>query len=263
MKTGATGSSNVPGRLMPMSACLRSRPGPLTTQPITATRSSSTPGCASRHSGIAVPQVRLDVAGPSPGRTSSRPAAAGAGRDLRQEGAQAQRLEDLLGDLDLLARGRRRARASARRGSCRRSPRRAGSRGRPSRRRSPSSPCRPRSGPGGAGSRSGRPGAGRRRPGRARRDTLALTMIRSWRSPVSSASSAERSADSSIASIITSRASRGAASARVRVHQLGQERLVERAPVDADPDRLVVLDRDPDDRLRSSRRGAWRRRCPG
>ena len=35
----------------------------------------------------------------------------------------------------------------------------------------------------------------------------------------------------------------------VRVHQLGQERLVERAPVDPDPDRLAVLDGDPDDRL--------------
>ena len=50
-KTGATGSSNVPGRLIPMSACLLS-PGPLTTQPITATRSSSTPGWSSRQSGM-------------------------------------------------------------------------------------------------------------------------------------------------------------------------------------------------------------------
>ena len=41
--TGATGSSNVPGRLMPMSACFDS-PGPLTTQPMTATCISSTPG---------------------------------------------------------------------------------------------------------------------------------------------------------------------------------------------------------------------------
>ena len=37
--------------------------------------------------------------------------------------------------------------------------------------------------------------------------------------------------------------------ARVGVHELGQQGLVERAPVDPDPDRLVVLDRDPDDRL--------------
>jgi hypothetical protein len=34
----------------------------------------------------------------------------------------------------------------------------------------------------------------------------------------------------------------------VRVHQLGEELLVERAPVHPDPDRLVVVDRDADDR---------------
>ncbi len=34
----------------------------------------------------------------------------------------------------------------------------------------------------------------------------------------------------------------------VGVHELGQDGLVERAPVDADPDRFVVLDGDPDDR---------------
>ena len=73
-------------------------------------------------------------------------------------------------------------------------------------------------------------------------------MIRSWRIPVCSASSADRRADSSIASIITSRASRGSASGRVDVHQLGQDGLVERPPVDPDPDGLVVVDGDPDDR---------------
>ena len=36
---------------------------------------------------------------------------------------------------------------------------------------------------------------------------------------------------------------------RVHVHEVGQERLVERAPVDPDADRLVVVDRDPDDGL--------------
>src|SRR6185503_13261752 len=41
--TGATGTSFVPGRLMPTSACLDS-PGPFTTHPITATFISSTPG---------------------------------------------------------------------------------------------------------------------------------------------------------------------------------------------------------------------------
>ena len=35
--------------------------------------------------------------------------------------------------------------------------------------------------------------------------------------------------------------------ARVRVHQLRQDRLIQRAPVYADPDRLVVLDGDADD----------------
>jgi len=41
--TGARGSSAVPGNEMPMSACFDS-PGPFTTHPITATRSSSDPG---------------------------------------------------------------------------------------------------------------------------------------------------------------------------------------------------------------------------
>ena len=51
MKTGATGSSKVPGSEMPMSACFDS-PGPLTTQPMTATRISSTPGYDAAHTGI-------------------------------------------------------------------------------------------------------------------------------------------------------------------------------------------------------------------
>jgi len=49
--TGATGRSPVPGRLMPILACLLS-PGPLTTQPITATVISSTPGYWPRQTGI-------------------------------------------------------------------------------------------------------------------------------------------------------------------------------------------------------------------
>ena len=72
-------------------------------------------------------------------------------------------------------------------------------------------------------------------------------MIRSCARPVSSASRAERSADSIIASIITSRLSGGSGEARVGVHHLGQQLLVERAPVHADADRLVVRDRDLDD----------------
>ena len=51
MNTGATGCSPVPGRLIPMSAC-RLSPGPLTTQPITATVRFSTPGKRLFHSGI-------------------------------------------------------------------------------------------------------------------------------------------------------------------------------------------------------------------
>ena len=73
-------------------------------------------------------------------------------------------------------------------------------------------------------------------------------MIRSWPRPVSSASSAERIADSIIASIITSRASRGSASAALASISSVSSCLVERAPVDADADRLAVVDRDPDDR---------------
>ena len=88
-------------------------------------------------------------------------------------------------------------------------------------------------------------------------------MIRSWPRPVSSASSAERSADWIIASIITSRLSRGSGEGGVGVHQLGQQRLVERAPVDADADRLVVLDRDPDDGREVLVVALARRRCPG
>ena len=51
MKTGATGSSKVPGSEIPMFACFDS-PGPLTTHPITATFISITPGYRSRHTGI-------------------------------------------------------------------------------------------------------------------------------------------------------------------------------------------------------------------
>jgi hypothetical protein len=49
--TGATGLSPVPGRLMPMLAC-RLSPGPLTTQPITATVISSTPVYCFDHCGM-------------------------------------------------------------------------------------------------------------------------------------------------------------------------------------------------------------------
>ena len=55
------------------------------------------------------------------------------------------------------------------------------------------------------------------------------------------------SADCTIASRITARASIGRAELRVLVHQVGEERLVERAPVRADAHGLAVADRLLDD----------------
>ena len=49
--TGATGVSPEPGSEMPMLASFDS-PGPFTTQPITATCMSSTPGYRALHTGI-------------------------------------------------------------------------------------------------------------------------------------------------------------------------------------------------------------------
>src|SRR3546814_5393304 len=51
MNTGAAGASPVPGSEMPMSAW-RDSPGPLTTQPITASVRCSAPGWVIFHSGI-------------------------------------------------------------------------------------------------------------------------------------------------------------------------------------------------------------------
>ena len=48
---------------------------------------------------------------------------------------------------------------------------------------------------------------------------------------------------------------------RVRVHQLGEELLVERPPVDADPHRLAVRERHLDDGAEVACRRASRRRC--
>ena len=50
-----------------------------------------------------------------------------------------------------------------------------------------------------------------------------------------------------MASRVTARASRGFGRSRVLVHQLGEQFLIERAPVGADADRLVVLVGDLDD----------------
>ena len=51
MNTGQVGASPVPGRLIPMFAAFDS-PGPLTTQPITASVINSTPSYCVFHSGI-------------------------------------------------------------------------------------------------------------------------------------------------------------------------------------------------------------------
>ena len=62
MKTGQLGSSPVPGRLMPMFAAFDS-PGPLTTQPITASVIVSTPSCVVFHVRHLVADVVLDALG--------------------------------------------------------------------------------------------------------------------------------------------------------------------------------------------------------
>ena len=71
--------------------------------------------------------------------------------------------------------------------------------------------------------------------------------MRSRASPISSARSAESSADCTIASRVTARASMRSGRTRILVHQMRQQFLVERAPVGADAHRLAVLDRGLDD----------------
>ncbi len=66
-------------------------------------------------------------------------------------------------------------------------------------------------------------------------------------SPISSARCAESSADCTIASRVTARASSGVRPLGVLVHQMGEQLLVERAPIGADAHRLAVLDRGLDD----------------
>src|SRR5216684_3932581 len=65
-------------------------------------------------------------------------------------------------------------------------------------------------------------------------------MMRLRASPISSARSAESSAERTMASRVTGRA-------RVLVHQMGEQLLVERAPIGADAHRLAVTDRGLDD----------------
>ena len=160
MKTGAAGASPVPGRLMPMSACLLS-PGPLTMQPITATFMFSTPGIARLPDRHLRAQEVVDLLGQFLERGARGAAAAGAGGDARVEDAQAQRLQDLERDHHFLrarlARLRRQRDADRVADALLQQQRRA----RPSRRPCPWCPCRPRSGRGAARSRSGGPARGR------------------------------------------------------------------------------------------------------
>ena len=65
--------------------------------------------------------------------------------------------------------------------------------------------------------------------------------------PISSARAADSSADCTMASRVTARASQRIGRRGVLFHQLGQQFLIERTPIGADPHRLVVLDRDLDD----------------
>ena len=66
--------------------------------------------------------------------------------------------------------------------------------------------------------------------------------------PSLSAAAAESSADCTIASRITSCAVGGLGELRVLVHQAREQRLIERAPVDADAHRLAVAERQLDQR---------------
>jgi len=72
-------------------------------------------------------------------------------------------------------------------------------------------------------------------------------MMRFFAMPNSSARAADNSADCTIASRVTARASRGLAEAAFLFHQLGEQLLVERAPIGADAHRLVVFVGDLDD----------------
>ena len=152
-----------------MLACLLS-PGPLTTQPITATvmRLDARDSRAATPASAARSQVWMLSASSWKNRAGGA-AAARAGHHHRREGAQPHGLQDLLRH-DHLARavaarlGRERDAdgvADALPAAARPSPR--------WRRRCPCCPCPPRSGPGAADSRSGARGRGRRGSDPARR----------------------------------------------------------------------------------------------
>ena len=122
MNTGATGSSNVPGQADPDVGVLRFA------RAVDDAAHDRDPEVLGARMRLApdrhlLLEIALDLLGHLLEEGRGRPATARAGRDLGQERAQAHRLEDLLGDLDLALAAARRAPASARPGSCRRCPR--------------------------------------------------------------------------------------------------------------------------------------------
>src|SRR3569832_288140 len=95
--TGAAGDSPVPGRLMPMFACLDS-PGPLTMHPMTATFMLSTPGVFAFPGWHLFAQVGLDFICEILKNSRCSAAASGAGDHHRGKLAQSHRLQQFLCD---------------------------------------------------------------------------------------------------------------------------------------------------------------------
>ena len=202
---------------MPILAIFDS-PGPLTTQPITATVMFSTPGYCSRHTRHLGAQISLDVVGELLEECARGAPAARACDDQRRERAQAHGLQDFLRDDDF-------ARAVAvRLGRQRNADRVADALlqqhapARRWRRRCPSSPCPLRSGRDAADSRSGARVRCRRRSGPARPRPCTTRMMRSRRqAELFGALRAARCAETTSASRITaSRVAADAARGRFR-----------------------------------------------
>ena len=231
-----------------MSACLDS-PGPFTTQPMTATRMSSTPGRVSlplRHPGL---QVGLDLLGHLLEERRRRPPAARAGADTwgRNERSPIDWRTCWAISTSSFARRRREPGVSETRIV---SPIPSSSRiARPAVEADDPLVAEPRLGQAEmqrvVGSRGEQP---------VDVDEVAhLRDLRADDDPVVAQAGllgqlrrAHRRLDHRLDHHVAGVARLGGR--RVLVHQLGQEGLVERAPVDADPDGLAVVDRDPDDR---------------
>ena len=190
--------------------------------------------------------MALDVARELLEHRRGRAPAAGAGGDLRREDAEAHRLQQLLRDPHLLravAAGLGRQRNADRVAeTLLQQHAERGRRG--------DDPFRPHAGFGEAEMQGIVRPLGQHAVDRDqvlhRRDFRRQDDARAGR-PISSARAAERSAERTIASRVTARASSGAALLRVLVHELGQKLLIERSPVGADAHRLAVADGDLDD----------------